>query len=131
MSKKPTKMKAVQRAVARLRESKARTIIQAGTDAGRHWAMKMAEADEVERLASQVELENWCVGVWDAYGMSGNVVLIIRPDDDGDRCAAKEFWEEVLGGDDALSENEDFLAAFCEGAVAFYRAHEDEINSAA
>ena len=92
------------------------------------WAKKTAEAAEFERLEWGADQE------WEsipdksgssAYSIGERLVFYIRPEVDGDRQAANEFWESVTNADDRCKElmgDTDFVNGFVAAARVVWEA---------
>ena len=119
--------KNVEDAIVRLRSSKQKFENEQytqGNEAGKEWAKDEAEAEELIRL------EQWrdgCThGEWpdcfvtdgtSAWGASENFVFRIWPEEDGNRDAAQNFWEQR--GAEGYPRDE-FVRGFAEGALEIW-----------
>jgi hypothetical protein len=95
-----------------------------GHEAGREWAKNEAEAGELirlEKLHDACSPAEWGQFFWtsdrDAYGAAELFVFKIWPDDDGDRDAARNFWD---GQGHEEYPDDDFVRAFAEGALEIW-----------
>jgi hypothetical protein len=99
-----------------------------GKQAGRAWAEREATPKELRRLARYIDLFErersgpcwWDVELrgWRGGSATDCFVFAIRPSRKDDASAPREFWEEVLGDDDAgRIEDADFFHGFGDGAV--------------
>jgi hypothetical protein len=124
----------MEEAIARLRASKRRLEsrqYQDGRGAGDRWAKDSAEAEELTRLAGwrQKFARDWNI-IWaDAdgtatYASAETFVLTIRPDEDGDRQAAQEFWSHFIEHD--LPDAE-FVHGFADGALGVWDEVKDQL----
>ena len=113
----------------RLRESRKRGESKAMTDgraAGEAWVKEQAEVAEIERLEQYFEVfdtvDGWTLfDSQDAYTASEHLVFRIQPENEGDRRAASDFWEMVLGHEQAeQAESPAFLEGFVVGALELW-----------
>jgi hypothetical protein len=102
---------------------------QAGVEDGQWWAERKASKDELTRLsnwAAQMEFdgvdpletgEEWS----SPYTPAERVYFVLAPEDDGDRPAAKWFWEPLFGWDKygKRDPNGRYLRGFLLGAVGY------------
>ena len=111
--------------IQRLRASK----VKAGSDAaargfkdGRQWATHSAEAPHLQRLDEwqAARSEGQGIPIEDAYGPGEHLYFAIEPDQHGDRRAACDFWEGVVGDNISGSGDEDYVNAFVEGALELW-----------
>lgn len=124
--------------IERLRESDKEghdETYRAGMTAGKNWAKREAKAGELRRLErSRAKVRDY---EWDmlfdensnnAYAPCEWVVFDIRPNTDGNREAADEFWENVLGvGYQAFISDEQFIKGFAEGALDVWADVKDQL----
>ena len=84
--------------------------------AGRKWAEQHAEDAELQRLATSTGLW-WGLSFDDGTELSTAELFFftIRPEQDGDREAARHFWQSVTGGTDMPEIV--FVDAFAEAAA--------------
>ena len=127
--------------VERLRASKRKTEsadYQNGYNLGKRWAEQSAEASELQRLVDLQEgLETQPQYDWDdlfsdqegsAYGTDEVLFFAMNPEADGDRQAAKDFWESVAGDSLQKAANRaSFLKGLAEGAIALWLSVKDEL----
>ena len=120
--------------IRRLRASKLQSeedIYQRGHEAGQDWARRLAEWAELERLAKLGH--DWfapqgVVGE-DAFGVSGNLLMHMNPDEYlGNRGAQEMFWQEATGDDEEPYPDRDFVHGFVDGAVEVYEQVKDELE---
>jgi hypothetical protein len=120
--------------INRLRASNAKFVseeYESGYGPGERWARNSAEVAEFKQL------EDWrsvAGGEWDesfsdedgsAYSVAEHFVFKVRPDDDGDRTAARDFWKEQ---DFEIEDcNAEFVRGFAEGALRVWDKVKDEI----
>ena len=119
--------------LARLRASKLQhqdENSRIGLKSGQAWAIQSAEFAELQRLEDSLEgmdVEEWVEpGVLPcAYGPGELFVFTIRPDADGDRQQASEFWELILD-DTRRAYDLGFMRGFITGALeAWNQVKED------
>jgi hypothetical protein len=131
-------VKNVRDIVTRLRASKTRQSDEhynRGFENGKKWAAEEAEAGELERLAAARDGVGYD---WDrmfdpdtadhnAYGACEHLVFIMRPESDGVRQAAADFWEHVAGNDsETLRWDPDgYVRGFAAGALEIW----DEVKA--
>lgn len=130
--------KTVSDKVQRLRASHLRAADEhyaEGEEAGREWAGDVAEAHELQKLASFREK---CGPDWHGlfednphrdYHPAHWIYFQLYPHYKGDRGLADEFWNEILGEDNKTSvEDLAWLKGFCEGAVIFWNEVKDDVT---
>jgi len=122
----------------RLRASRRRADdadYQAGEAEGVSWVDRVAEVAELRRL------EEWraaCGTDWDDVFAEGDdtrpyaagelLHFAIRPDERGDRHAARTFWDELLrDGEQGVAPRPSFVRGFAEGALARWQALKDQL----
>lgn len=106
-------------------------LIKAGREAGKEWARRTAEFDQLHFLAAY---RHKCEQHWEpemfnlgqsAFGAGEIVHGAIFPDEGMDRQLSREFWSDTVGlGDhhDSLAYSSTYVYGFVEGAVAIYDA---------
>ena len=118
--------------IDRLRKSKRDSesgSYRQGFDVGTEWAEDSAKALELEALQRFYEVwRNEFHGDFDryfsaergissAYSIAEQIYFALRPEDDQDRGAAEDFWITVLGDDNQIYEEPQFLRGFVEGTL--------------
>lgn len=122
----------------RLRTSKQKSedmYVKRGRLDGQDWAKNSAEAEELERLAaydaafaSQSIRSFESVPNASAYGEDEHFVFVIRPDDDGERRAARDFWEELLSDDaEVFTGQPAYIQAFADAALEVWNEVKDQL----
>lgn len=101
-------------------------LAQRGRELGLAWAKDDATAQELELLAKFFDEAGRDAeraldpGESSAYGSGETFVFIIRPNDEKDRQAATDFWDEVFGDNpeaESFVEDPVFVVAFAQSAV--------------
>jgi hypothetical protein len=120
--------------IDRLRASKKKhdsEQYQQGHEAGQEWAKEQAEVDELlllEKWEQSCPPTEWqdcfIAGDRSAYSVAENFVFRIWPDDDGDRGAAQNFWEQQGREDNPDGE---FVRGFAEGALGIWNQVKDKL----
>jgi hypothetical protein len=124
-------------AIARLRASKAEhgsQLYRDGQDAGERWAKSRADFDELT-LLSDLREQAQPRGEWEgcftddplvsaAYSAAERFVFVIRPDEDGDRGFAYEFWSRIVDGEMPAAE---FVFGFANAALVFFDEVRDQL----
>jgi hypothetical protein len=124
----PSRFEAI---IERLRDSQAEHDGQLellGHRDGSLWAERKATAPELRRLKQARDPwgNDWYFGDGSsAYSDAERFHFIIRPDFDGDRPVASEFWEIVTG--DQETPDTAYVQAFAEGAMQVWAEVEDQI----
>ncbi|MBU1702315.1 MAG: hypothetical protein KJ970_12030 [Candidatus Eisenbacteria bacterium] len=120
--------------IERLRASKRSSDSECYKDgyaAGQEWAKNRAEARELERLDSlQARLAHEPSYGWNeyfdsdygssAYGLGERLYFDLDPEYNGDRSAAKDFWECVVGEKISSDLPDEFIRGFAEGALSIW-----------
>jgi hypothetical protein len=120
-----------------VRESKVTSDSDAfadGQEAGRAWAIRKAEPDELQRLhdaASQFGTSAWSITFgWDAtatYGPDERLFFLFHPEQDGDRRESQVFWARALGDRwTSQVQREHFLSGFADGALEAWNESNDK-----
>ncbi len=118
--------------IQRLRASKLddeSNVANQGREAGREWAKHNAEYVELKRLARAMankqpnDPELFIVPEGNAYAGCEVFVFTIRPDADGDRREACEFWEFL----DQDCPDDEFVQAFAEGVLEIWHEVSDKL----
>ncbi len=107
--------------IERLRKSKenvANTDKVSGHAAGRDWAMKRAQYDELARVAA-LEMSGY-----PEHGWAWPVLLVIAGDEDAARNEYEEFWKNEAGNDEP---SDDFVLAFAQGAEEVFNEVDDKL----
>jgi hypothetical protein len=123
--------------VERLRKSKEtyeEHLWAAGHEAGKQWATEAAEFDELNRLSelraqlSIHDLPRFFEDGNSAYSAGERLFFVIRPEEDGERDAARDFWKslDIDGGTD-LADKGSFAYGFFKGAIEILDSVEDEL----
>jgi hypothetical protein len=119
--------------IDRLRTSKQKhesDQYNSGHEAGQEWAKSEAEAGELIRLekwradGSDVWLSAFVTTGRDAWSSAEHFVFQIWPEDDGDRQAASNFWEQQ--GYEYYPDD-DFVHGFAEGALSIWDHVKDKL----
>jgi hypothetical protein len=120
--------------IERLRASRQRTEerrAREGIEAGRQWAMKEAEAEQLERLADfyeRVQSDSWGWGGFfdpppQLNPFSGAQRLAFEilelDEEDWDDGASKQFWRSAIG-DDGTDITSEFAESFVVGALEIW-----------
>jgi hypothetical protein len=124
--------------IERLRASKRKSDSEQSRDgytAGQAWAERHAEAAELERLDSFVTCIEQDSSDWDgfldasgsAYGPGERLYFALQPDDDGNRGAARDFWEGAARAEALDSLPGEFIRGFAEGALSVWHRVEDKL----
>ncbi len=117
----------MQDVIQRLQASKRRyqeEATQAGYDEGAKWAREQAEYDELRNLFMAPNGTSmifsidtfFTTGSGDAYCSAERFVFVIRPELDGDRQAARDFWGAIFGDIADLPQDE-LVIGFASGAL--------------
>jgi hypothetical protein len=126
----------VKEVIERLRASKAESTIDAkaaGREAGREWASDEATYEELRNLERfrDANAQDWDSAFdadGSAYGPEERFAFVIEPNTDGERQAARDIWECILGeGWDHMIRQEGFVAAFADGALEVWDAVKDKV----
>jgi hypothetical protein len=121
--------------VNRLRVSKRKFVnqqYQEGHATGKKWAKDAAEAGELIRLNDMRDLAASAWNYWftdqkgAAYSTAEFFVFQMWPEDDGDRSAAYNFWEQ-RGFDQFHQPKDDFVCGFAEGALSIWDEVKDQV----
>jgi len=109
------------------REKGANAAYKSGFEAGQKWAREKAEAPQLERLERRRDPQHdwYFTEGSSAYGACEHFYFIIEPDQDGDRGAARVFWEQV--GLEEESKDETVVQGFAEGAMDVWDEVKDKI----
>jgi hypothetical protein len=108
---------------------------QAGFAAGERWAKARATPKQLRRLAEYLdsfnEYTDWydIDGGWNApWGATGYFALAVLglKDDEADRTAADAFWEQALGDDERVRD-QDFFHGFGDGALDVWEKVQDKL----
>jgi hypothetical protein len=137
------KEKSLDNVIQRLRASRLRSDNSnylAGEEAGRRWAEREAEAEQLKNLADFLQFvdmqgggreNSFFCGIWDSRSdcttTSHQLFFAIEETSRNDHGAAKRFWEAVLGKDMRKAENLDFLRGFAAGAERVWIEVKDHI----
>jgi hypothetical protein len=122
--------------IARLRASKQRRAderYQKGFADGRQWAETKAEAEDLERIElfwqqSEPVFRGDHFSTEMAYGACECFFAAIRPEDEGNRRAAKDFWEMVAGDDcEVLRADTRYVHGFTLGALEVWDEVKDQL----
>jgi hypothetical protein len=117
--------------IARLRASKQQheaVVYKRGVEAGQEWAKRRAEAAELTRLERlHTELRGDLSQAFhdsadSAYGSGELFFFTICPEDDGDREAASDFWE-----DHEESNDSEYVRGFADGALNVWSEIKDQL----
>ena len=117
--------------VDRLRETQAehdQQLALSGHRDGSLWAEDKATTPELRRLQQARDPwgNDWYFGVGSsAYPDAERFFFIIRPEFDGERAIASEFWESVTG--DQETPETAYVQAFAEGAMETWVKFEPHI----
>jgi hypothetical protein len=111
-----------------------------GRERGREWAMNRAGFTELKQLS---HILGQCGGRSDSlvnqldepgYAQYEALFFTIRPDEQGQRWAAIDFWKAILGIDPTVMDGRlrvlyvpSFLQGFVEGALAFWDEVKDQM----
>ena len=132
-ARKETDMSAV---IERLRASKLQNedkMTQAGREAGRRWAQKYAEYDELQRVCA-LDADEWCIGQPMAPHTHGGWLALhtLGLKEDGDDSHVREFaecagWDDVFPHERGELEDEGFISGFILGAQEFFDEVADKL----
>lgn len=103
-----------------------------GHAAGTFWAQRTAEPGELRRLDREQGNDDWRIGanVSNAYTEFERIAFLIDPSINGDREAARAFWDFV--DEDCVDDVDDpnaFILGFCHGAMEVWDAAKFHIDS--
>jgi hypothetical protein len=131
------KEKTMDDVIARLRESKRQDegeAAKAGRAAGELWVRDLAEVAEIKRLKKMYEgvspNDQWVLfdsSANDAYSAAEHLAFAVQPESDGDRKAAEDFWEMIIGDDTSIISDAAFMEGFFNGALELWEALESQL----
>ncbi len=116
--------------INRLKESKQRcedNDRKNGVEAGKNWAIRVAEWDELSRLNSEYEQlgADFISAIFAEWGGSNFFVKTVSPNDDSiDWNEWEEFWMEWYGRKDPTAY---FVLGFWEGALSVFAEIEHQV----
>lgn len=97
---------------------------RAGEQIGSTWAARFADAKELERLQivdAGTPHPLFSDDDSSAYSPGEHLVFVVRPDFDGDRGAAHDFWSDFGPDSEEGATRASFVNGFVEGALSVWR----------
>ena len=102
---------------------------QSGRESGFFWAQHRASAIELYRLARDrsLRLDQFFKTFTPLCTDAERFFFVIRPDQDGDRAAAKYFWWEQMAEFESKLPPAAFVQGFHEGAILLWKRVKDRV----
>ena len=119
--------------IQRLRASKIEedsAMTNEGRKAGYAWAKNHASAVQLRRLQELFDSSDQPETLFVTQGTSAycgaeTLAFSVEPETEGDRTAARDFWEPILDGRELPEDR--FVQGFAEGALALWNEVRDQL----